>query len=143
MAILSITSHSEQETFALGKRLASSFKAGDLIVLEGQLGAGKTVFVRGLAAGLGLDEQLISSPSFGLVNEYPGEIPLYHFDLYRVNDMHELYEIGWEEYLSRNGVVVVEWGERAEEHLPRQYYKGTFTIASDEVRVIDISLVQT
>ncbi len=143
MAILSITSHSEQETFALAKRLAPSFKPGDLIVLEGSLGAGKTVFVRGMAAGLGLDEHLVTSPSFGLVNEYPGTNPLYHFDLYRVDDIRELYEIGWEEYLCRNGIVVVEWGDRAKEFLPRQYYRAEFAIVSEEERIIEIALVQT
>lgn len=84
--ILNIVSHSEEETAALAARLVSFFKDGDVIVLEGRLGAGKTVFVRGLAVALGIDESLVNSPSFTLVNEYPGVRPLYHFDLYRLSD---------------------------------------------------------
>ncbi|MEW6051245.1 MAG: tRNA (adenosine(37)-N6)-threonylcarbamoyltransferase complex ATPase subunit type 1 TsaE [Candidatus Zixiibacteriota bacterium] len=139
---LSITSHSELETLALAKRLATSFHTGEVIVLKGPLGAGKTVFVRGLAQGLGIDDQLVTSPSYGFVNEYPGKPPLFHFDLYRLSDVVELYEIGWDEYLSRDGITVIEWGERAEFLLPARYYLIEFTLVDDTRRTIDIALVE-
>jgi tRNA threonylcarbamoyladenosine biosynthesis protein TsaE len=140
--VLRIVSHSEEQTTALAEKLAGSFAPADLIVLTGPLGSGKTAFVRGLAKGLGLDPAKVNSPSYTFVNEYRGEKPLYHFDLYRINDTAELYEIGWEEYLGRNGLVVAEWGEKAGELLPDNYYQLTFGIVSDSDRSIDMSLVQ-
>ncbi len=143
MSIISITSHSENETLALGKRLSTSFKPGDVLVLTGRLGSGKTVFVRGLAQGRGLDPESVTSPSFGFVNEYPGKDPLYHFDLYRLGDVTELYEVGWDEYLEREGLVVVEWGERAGGFLPERYYLVEFSIVDDDERQINFSLVES
>ena len=141
MRILQAVSHSEDQTLALAGKLAASFLPGDVIVLQGQLGSGKTVFVRGLSAGRGLDERLVTSPSFTFVNEYPGEKPVYHVDLYRLTDPAELREIGWDDYLSRGGLVVVEWGERAGGMLPSRYYRITFNILSENERGIEISLV--
>lgn len=138
---LAITSHSEEETLALGKRLATSFMPGDVVVLSGPLGSGKTVFVRGLVQGRGLAEHMVSSPSFGFVNEYPGELALYHFDLYRLKNPMELYEIGWDEYLMREGVVIIEWGEKAAGLLPRKHYQIDFVIKGDTEREIQIALV--
>jgi tRNA threonylcarbamoyladenosine biosynthesis protein TsaE len=137
---LSIVSHSEDETLALALKLSASFKPGDVVVLKGPLGAGKTAFVRGLATGMGMDESLVNSPSFTFVNEYSGEIPLFHFDLYRLSSPDDLYEIGWDDYLTRRGIVVVEWGERADELLPTRYYLLEFTILGENERGIDISL---
>ena len=138
---MNITSHSESETLALAEKLAAGFKPGDILVLTGPLGAGKTVFVRGLAAGLGLDTDNVNSPSFTIVNEYPGQHPLYHFDLYRINDPFELYEVGWDEYLGRDGLIVVEWGEKAGELLPPTYYLIEFAVMDEQQREINISLV--
>ena len=137
---LSIVSHSEDETLALALKLSASFKPGDVVVLKGPLGAGKTAFVRGLATGMGMDESLVNSPSFTFVNEYSGEIPLFHFDLYRLSSPDDLYEIGWDDYLTRRGIVVVEWGQRADELLPTRYYLLEFTILGENERGIDISL---
>ncbi len=142
MRAISITSHSEAETLAMARRLAGSFKPGDVVVLTGPLGAGKTVFVRGLAQGCGIDDQLVTSPSFGFVNEYPGKPSLYHFDLYRLNDIVELYEIGWDEYLGRDGVTVIEWGEKAVPLLPPRYYLLEFSLVDETQRRIDLSLVE-
>jgi len=139
--ILEAVSHSEDQTRALAGKLAASFLPGDVIVLQGQLGSGKTVFVKGLAAELGLDEKSVSSPSYTFVNEYPGEKPLYHLDLYRLKDPAELREIGWDEYLGRNGLVVVEWGEKAKTFLPKKYYLIIFRIVSESEREINITLV--
>lgn len=140
--ILHVVSHAETQTIELGRKLAASFKSGDVIVLEGPLGAGKTVFVRGLVAGRGLDSAVVNSPSFTIVNEYPGEQPLYHFDLYRVSDPIELFEIGFDDYLSRDGLVVIEWGEKAGYLLPERYFLVTFRILSDQDREVHISLVE-
>jgi tRNA threonylcarbamoyladenosine biosynthesis protein TsaE len=140
--IFQVVSHSEDQTLALAQKLAASFLPGDVIVLNGELGSGKTVFVRGLSVGLGIDEQLVNSPSFTFVNEYPGEKPVYHLDLYRLKDLSELREIGWEEYVDRDGLVVVEWGERAEGLLPSRHYLVVFRILGETEREISISLVE-
>lgn len=103
-------SHSEQETEALGAALAQRLHGGDVIAYRGDLGAGKTAFTRGLARGLGCTGR-VTSPTFTIVNEYEGKIPLFHFDLYRLGDEEELWDIGWEDYLGRGGVCAVEWSE--------------------------------
>jgi tRNA threonylcarbamoyladenosine biosynthesis protein TsaE len=139
MVALSFTSHSEAETLALARKLSGSFKPGDVIVLSGPLGAGKTVFVKGLAEGRGIAPTSVSSPSFGFVNEYRGETPIFHFDLYRLKDTVELREIGWDDYLQRDGIVVVEWGERAEQLLPERFYRIEFMMVSDTDRRIDLA----
>ena len=140
---LQIVSHSEGETTALAKKLAPALRPGDVLVLQGELGAGKTEFVRGLAEALEINTDSVNSPSYTFVNEYPGPRPLYHFDLYRLGDPTELYEIGWDDYLSRDGLIAVEWGEKAGELLPAQYYMLKFRILSKTEREISISLVRT
>lgn len=139
---LNIKSHSEDETTALANKLVDYFKPGDVLVLKGELGAGKTVFVRGLATAMGIDESLVNSPSFTLINEYPGEKALFHFDLYRLGDVSELHEIGWDEYLQRDGLVVVEWGEKAAEYLPATYYEIEFSILGESEREITIAHIE-
>lgn len=136
---LKVVSHSEEETTALAKKLAPLFRPGDLIVLTGELGAGKTVFVRGLAAALEISEDQVNSPSYTMVNEYPqGKMPLYHLDLYRLGDPSELQEIGWNDYRRREGVMVVEWGEKAEQYLPVRYYEIRFRALDEHDRDIEI-----
>ncbi len=105
-------SRSAEQTERLGQELGESLSAPENIWLYGGLGAGKTAFVRGLARGLGVTGR-VTSPTFTLVNEYEGRLPLFHFDLYRLGGMDELYDIGWEDYLARGGVCAVEWSERA------------------------------
>lgn len=103
--------NSAAETEALGERLAAQLSPGAVIAYTGDLGAGKTAFTRGLARGLGITERVIS-PTFTIVNEYQGgRLPLFHFDMYRLSSSDELYDIGWEDYLSRGGVCAVEWSE--------------------------------
>ncbi len=110
----------------MGKRLAERFGVGDCVALLGDLGAGKTVLVRGIAAGLGLaDERLVSSPTYVLVQEYAGRVRLYHVDLYRLTAAEdELADLGVEEMLA-DGVVVIEWADRAENALPRPHWRIT------------------
>ena len=110
-------SHSVTETEALGAALAKYLRAGDVIAYLGDLGAGKTAFTRGLARGLGCTAR-VTSPTFTIVNEYEGELPLFHFDMYRLSDADELFDIGWDEYLNRGGVCAVEWSERVTEEIP-------------------------
>ena len=107
-------SNSEAETEALGRRLAQTLPDGAVVALYGDLGAGKTAFVRGMARGLGLDCR-VSSPTFTIVNEYLGARELIHFDMYRLSGADELFDIGWEDYLRRGAVCAVEWSEKVED----------------------------
>ena len=110
-----IQTHSPEETEAVGRRLAALQHPGDVIAYYGDLGAGKTAFTRGLAAGLGVTEQ-VTSPTYTIVNEYlSGRMPLFHFDMYRLGSADELFDIGWEDYLARGGVCAVEWSENVDE----------------------------
>ena len=103
--------HSPEETEALGQRLAARLTPGAVIAYEGDLGAGKTAFTRGLAQGLGAQDR-VTSPTYTIVNEYlSGRLPLFHFDMYRLESAEELWDIGWEDYLDRGGVCAVEWSE--------------------------------
>ena len=102
--------HSESETEDLGARFAANLPAGAVIALYGDLGCGKTAFVRGMARGMALDAT-VTSPTFTIVNEYDGPWPLFHFDMYRLSSADELFDIGWEDYLARGGVCAVEWSE--------------------------------
>ena len=106
--------NSEAETEMLGQRLAAGLEGGAVVAMYGDLGAGKTAFVRGMARGLGLDCR-VSSPTFTIVNEYLGERELIHFDMYRLSSAEELFDIGWEDYLSRGAVCAVEWSENVED----------------------------
>lgn len=113
-----LESNSEQETFDIGVKIAAAAKAGDIYCLDGDLGAGKTVFAKGFAAGLGITEP-VTSPTFTIVKEYrEGKMPLYHFDVYRISDPDEMYAIGYEDYFYGDGVCLVEWSELIEELLP-------------------------
>lgn len=111
-------SRSEAETEALGCRLAERLFPGAVVAYRGGLGMGKTAFTRGLARGLGCQGR-ITSPTFTIVNEYGGgRLPLFHFDMYRLKDAEDLFDIGWDDYLDRDGVCAVEWSERITEALP-------------------------
>ena len=107
-------SRNESETEALGARLAASLPGGSVVAMYGDLGAGKTAFVRGMARGMGLTCR-VSSPTFTIVNEYLGERELIHFDMYRIGSADELFDIGWEDYLNRGAVCAVEWSENVED----------------------------
>ena len=107
----------EQETEALGERLAGRLEPGAVVAFTGDLGAGKTAFTRGLARGLGISGR-VTSPTFTVVNEYEGgRLPLFHFDMYRLGSSGELFDIGWEDYLARGGVCAVEWSENVSDAL--------------------------
>ncbi len=103
-------STTEQQTEQFGEQLAATLQPGSVIAMYGDLGAGKTAFIRGLARGLGVKGR-VSSPTFTIVNEYAGRIPLFHFDMYRLSSADALFDIGWEDYLTRGGICAVEWSE--------------------------------
>ena len=110
--------HNEAETEALAARLGAVLQPGTVLAYVGNLGMGKTAFTRGLAKGLGYTGR-VTSPTFNIVNEYEGgRLPLFHFDMYRLEDADALFDIGWEDYLDREGVCAVEWSERVTEALP-------------------------
>ena len=109
--------HSPAETEELGCRLGRTLRPGTVVAYFGGLGMGKTAFTRGLARGLGCRGR-VTSPTFTIVNEYSGTIPLFHFDMYRLGSSDELFDIGWDDYLARGGVCAVEWSERVSDALP-------------------------
>ena len=135
--------NSPSETEAVGAALARVLQPGTVIAYEGDLGAGKTAFTRGLARGLGCTGR-VTSPTFTIVNEYEGEgLSLFHFDMYRLGSADELFDIGWEDYLARNGVCAVEWSENVEEALPRDTVRVDIRRGShDSQRQIAIEGVQ-
>ncbi len=133
MTRFSIRSNSEKETIALGSRLGELCRAGDVVLLSGELGTGKTCFVKGMAAGLNVAE-VPFSPSFVLVREYHGRLPLYHMDFYRVENPWEVVELGINDYLNGDGVCAIEWAERADTLLPDECMRVTISyVPSREV----------
>ena len=138
-------SNSPEETAEFAKKFAERLKPGDVITLDGDLGVGKTAFVQGLAKALGVSEY-VSSPTFTIVNCYDGRLPLYHFDVYRIDDCDEMYEVGYDEYVGGDGVAVIEWADKIADILPVPRY--AVTIAKDDTehdnfRRIKIELIET
>jgi len=133
---VTLRSASPEETRAIGERLAPLLDAGDVLLLSGELGAGKTTFVQGLARGLGYDGS-VSSKSFVIMGEYAGRVRLYHADLYRLEDAEQVWELGLEE-ISRDGVLVVEWPERAPEILPEEHLMVHFQVVSEDSRELSL-----
>ena len=130
-------SNSAEETERPGERVASKLSGAEVIALFGGLGMGKTAFTRGLARGMGADD-IVSSPTFALVNEYRGRVPVYHFDMYRVASWDDLYSTGFFDYLE-NGVLVIEWSENIEGALPENALRITISRGeSDNQRIFDI-----
>lgn len=122
---------SAAETEALGERLAKALRGGEVIAYTGDLGAGKTAFTRGLARGLGVSGE-VSSPTFALVHEHSGKIPLYHFDMFRVDSWDDLYSTGFFDYLESGGVLVIEWSENIEGALPEDAVRITISQGEGE-----------
>jgi len=118
-----VITNSETETMRQGEMLGRTLPRGAVVALYGELGAGKTAFTRGLALGLGIIAG-VSSPTFTIANEYLGKVPLFHFDLYRLESENELFDIGWDDYLERGGICVVEWSEKA----PGAFPLGTIAV---------------
>ena len=129
--------NSPKETEQLARAMAKRLVAGDVIAFFGGLGAGKTAFVRGLCSVLAPDA-FAKSPTFALINEYAGPVPLYHFDMYRITDEDDLYSTGFYDYLDQNGILAVEWSENIAYALPENHIKVTLTPLGEEKREIRI-----
>ncbi len=128
-----------EETLLLGRRLGELLSGGEFIALTGELGSGKTVLAKGIARGLGvLNDDEVTSPSFVLVNEYRGRVPVYHVDLYRLEDPAAVEGIGWEEFISGPGVTLVEWAEKAESYLPGERIEVHLEWLGEEERKIHL-----
>ena len=132
-----VISSSEQETRELGKRMAGKVTPGTVISLRGSLGAGKTVFAKGFAEGLGITEAIVS-PTFTLVQEYDGRLKLYHLDLYRLSGEDEFESMGGEDFLYSDGVALIEWSEKIEDMIPDDTIFINITINEDLTRSIEI-----
>lgn len=135
--LLSIISLSVKQTEAIAAALAFYFRPGDVVALIGNLGSGKTVFVKGLALGLGCRKKDVLSPTFVLMRQYKGKYLLHHFDLYRLKNVHQLEEIGYEEYFYGDGITVIEWADRIEPALPKEYLRIEFRIKDANKRRIE------
>jgi len=122
---------STQETEDVGAGLSRHLVPGNVVILQGELGSGKTTFARGLCRGLAIEDD-VSSPTFTLVNEYSGRIPVYHFDFYRLASPDEVWTLGCEEYFQGDGICVIEWPERASEHLPEHRIEIRFRSKFDQ-----------
>ncbi len=115
---MTLTTHSEEETIALGKKIGDKLQEGDIIALQGTLGAGKTTITKGIALALGIDET-ITSPTFCLISEYEGTMPLYHMDVYRLEGSEDFINLGVEDMLYGRGVCLIEWSEKIMDELPK------------------------
>ena len=131
------TSQSPAETEKIAAALAQKLRPGDFLALEGEMGAGKTAFVRGLARGLGIKTP-VSSPTFAIVNEYRGNPGLLHFDLYRIGDPEELFAIGFDDYLERGEIMAVEWSENLGEERPENVITVRIVITGEQTRTITV-----
>ena len=141
MKSVDILSKNAEQTIALGERLAKYFKKGDIVCLEGDLGGGKTTLIKGVAKGLKIAAEKVNSPTFVLMNAYQGRLPLYHFDLYRLENTGEISAIGYEEFLYGDGVSVIEWAERLGALTPKEYLRVELKHKGENERSIKISAV--
>jgi tRNA threonylcarbamoyladenosine biosynthesis protein TsaE len=137
---LIIRSNNERETLNLGKQLGRFIDGTQVILLSGDLGAGKTLLVKGIAEGLQIDTS-ITSPTFNLVKEYRGDVNLFHMDLYRLDSIDDLYNIGFLDYFDRSGVVVIEWPELALGIIPKDYLHISFKVMDHEKRKLSLKVV--
>lgn len=135
MSRLNLISRSSRETEELGQRFGSLLTRGAFVALHGELGSGKTCFTRGIVAGAAPESaNLVASPTFAIMSEYPGPPPVYHFDFYRLATRHEIAELGFEEYFHGEGICIVEWSERLGDLLPREHLDVTLEHAGNDCR---------
>jgi tRNA threonylcarbamoyladenosine biosynthesis protein TsaE len=136
---VSLISNSEEETIVCAQRLARQLVRGDIVLLQGQLGAGKTTFVKGLAQAFKVSAKKVNSPTFVIMNYYKGKLPLYHFDLYRLESPQAIETLDFDEYFYGQGISVIEWPERLGAYKPKQYYLVEFQHKGETKRKICIS----
>jgi tRNA threonylcarbamoyladenosine biosynthesis protein TsaE len=132
-----ISTHSRKQTILLGERIGRSLKPNDIVALSGELGAGKTTLVQGIAKGLGIKDW-VTSPTFTIINEFKGSINLYHVDLYRIEKMEEALEVEIEEYFTKGGVTVIEWSEKIRPLLPAGMIDIRIKMLSENDREFEI-----
>ncbi|MDE0185559.1 MAG: tRNA (adenosine(37)-N6)-threonylcarbamoyltransferase complex ATPase subunit type 1 TsaE [Candidatus Poribacteria bacterium] len=136
----SYRTQSPEETQAIGVRLGQNLKPGDIVALIGDLGAGKTCLTQGIARGAKIDSnQIVNSPSYTLINEYEGEIPIYHIDLYRLQRREEILDLGLEVYFEGNGICIIEWADRMLDLLPEGYMEIKLNWEDEFVRTIEFN----
>ncbi len=136
---MKVASKSPEETISIGSKLAKSLKPGSVVALIGDLGSGKTVLTKGIAKGLGVKNPLyVNSPTFVIIKEYKGKLPLYHFDLYRLNKSSIIDIENFEEYFYGDGVTVVEWADKIGKHLPSKHVEVRMKVTGEGKRQIDI-----
>ncbi len=136
---MKLTARSYAATLALGKKIAARCRPGDVIALYGELGAGKTALTKGIAAGLGIDQRAVISPTFVFIRQHQGrKLPLYHFDLYRCDSCAQIAGLGYEEFIEGDGVAVIEWAERLGALLPREHLAIHIGIASARQRTYSL-----
>lgn len=133
--VFRFTSSSEADTIRFGQRLARALSAGDVVALQGQLGAGKTRLVQAIAAELGCDHAFVVSPTFTLIHEYDGQLPLYHVDAYRLKDSDEFLDLGGGEMLNGEGVCLIEWADRIGDLLPPDHLRIDIEVTGEQSRV--------
>ena len=138
METFSLISNSAQETTQLAKRIAQSLKAKDIVCLSGDLGTGKTTFVKGIAQYLKIKEAEVNSRTFTLLNIYEGKIPLYHFDLYRLDNLNEISRLGYEEFFYGDGICVIEWADKLKQLLPAEYLAVQLKHQGENKRLITL-----
>jgi tRNA threonylcarbamoyladenosine biosynthesis protein TsaE len=134
-------SQSPEETIQLGEQLGKALRRGDIICLFGDLGSGKTTFIKGIAAGMEISRSQVHSPTFVLMNIYEGRLPLFHFDFYRLDNIREIGAIGCDEFLYDDGVAVIEWADRLGQDLPEEYLKVELKHKAINERVVIVSPV--
>ena len=134
--MIEIITHSPEETQAVGIRLSRCLKRGDAVCLSGTLGAGKTLLVQGIAEGFGIGEN-VTSPTFTIMHVYEGDLPLYHFDLYRLDFPAQLFDIGFDEYVYADGVALIEWADKFPDNMPEEcLWLEIKTIGASERQII-------
>ncbi len=136
---MEVISGSAEETVELGKKIGEKLEPNDVVCLTGNLGAGKTTLIQGIAQGLGVADY-VTSPTFIIINEYQGRLPFFHVDLYRLNDVSEVEDLGIEEYFSRGGACVIEWAEKLGQLKPKKSHEIKIEILSENERKLCVSL---
>jgi len=137
---LTLISNSAEDTQVIGKIIGEYLRGGDVVALIGELGSGKTCITRGIARGIGVSEKYrITSPTFTLINEYPGRTTLYHLDIYRLSGLQDLEDMGYEEYFYSDGIIVIEWAEKIKEILPRECFNIYLRYLDENKRELKIS----
>ena len=140
--MMNFTSHSPAETEKIGAQLARMLRPGDVVAFRGGMGAGKTAFTRGMASVLSPDAE-VASPTFALVNDYGGKVPFWHFDMYRISTMDDLYSTGFFDYLEMGGILAVEWSENVYDALPPETIRVDIKKTGDTDRVVTVTIPES